>query len=127
MRLNATMNQNVVTYTVVVDTDNSDETLMPYGTATIEFDAGRHDNVLMVPNAALQWRPVGAQLAFVAPDSPRLRSAQGRTSKSAHGGGAAVAGDREARQRQTGSRHGLGVRRPMAAAGAMSKSASPTR
>jgi HlyD family secretion protein len=67
VRLNATMNQNVVTYTVVVDTDNSDETLLPYETATIEFDAGRHDNVLMVPNAALQWRPVGSQLAFVDP------------------------------------------------------------
>jgi HlyD family secretion protein len=69
VRLNATMNQNVVTYTVVVNTDNSDNTLLPYGTATIEFDAGRHDNVLLVPNAALQWRPVGPQLAFVAPES----------------------------------------------------------
>jgi HlyD family secretion protein len=67
VRLNATMNQNVVTYTVVVDTDNSDKTLLPYGTATIEFDAGKHDNVLMVPNGALQWRPVGPQLAFVEP------------------------------------------------------------
>lgn len=69
VRNNATMNQNVVTYTVVVDTDNSDETLRPYGTATIEFDAGKHDNVLMVPNGALQWRPTGAQLAFVSPDA----------------------------------------------------------
>ncbi len=69
VRLNATMNQNVVTYTVVVDTDNSDGKLKPYQTATIEFDAGRHDNVLMVPNAALQWRPVGQQLAYVAPES----------------------------------------------------------
>ena len=69
VRNNATMNQNVVTYTVVVDTDNSDETLRPYGTATIEFDAGKHDNVLRVPNAALQWRPTGVQLAFVDPDA----------------------------------------------------------
>lgn len=69
VRLNATMNQNVVTYTVVVDTDNSDGKLKPYQTATIEFDAGRHDQVLMVPNAALQWRPVASQLAFVAPES----------------------------------------------------------
>jgi HlyD family secretion protein len=83
VRLNATMNQNVVTYTVVVDTDNSDETLLPYETATLEFDAGRHDNVLMVPNAALQWRPVGSQLAFVDPAAKAALAAH--HSKSAGG------------------------------------------
>ena len=91
VRLNATMNQNVVTYTVVVDTDNSDETLLPYGTATIEFDAGRHDNVLMVPNGALQWRPVGPQLAFVAPDA-RDALAKGHAKPAA--GGAAPAANK---------------------------------
>ena len=64
VRLNATMNQNVVTYTVVVDTDNSDETLLPYETATLEFDAGRHDNVLMVPNTtALRMGKAGPRIA----------------------------------------------------------------
>jgi HlyD family secretion protein len=57
IRLNATMTQNVVTYTVVVDTDNSDEALKPYLTATVQFDAGRHDSILKVPNAALRWKP----------------------------------------------------------------------
>jgi HlyD family secretion protein len=84
VRLNATMNQNVVTYTVVVDTDNSDETLLPYGTATIEFDAGKHDNVLLVPNGALQWRPVGAQLSFVAPED---RAALAKAHAKPTGGG----------------------------------------
>ncbi len=57
IRLNATSTQNVVLYTVVIDVDNSDQKLIPYLTATLQFDAGRHDNILMVPNAALRWRP----------------------------------------------------------------------
>ena len=57
IRLNATSNQNVVLYTVVIDVDNSDQKLIPYLTATLQFDAGRHDNILMVPNAACRWRP----------------------------------------------------------------------
>ena len=55
IRLNATMTQNVVTYTVVIDTDNSDGR-NPYLTATVQFDAGRHDGILKVPNAA-RWKP----------------------------------------------------------------------
>ncbi len=57
IRLNATMTQNVVTYTVVIDTDNSDGAPYPYLTATVQFDAGRHDGILKVPNAALRWKP----------------------------------------------------------------------
>jgi HlyD family secretion protein len=37
IRLNAQMTQNVVTYTVVVTTDNSDGKLLPYLTANVEF------------------------------------------------------------------------------------------
>jgi HlyD family secretion protein len=56
IRLNATMTQNVVTYTVVVTTDNSDGRLLPYLTATLKFETGRRSNVLLVPNAALRWQ-----------------------------------------------------------------------
>lgn len=56
-RLNASMNQNVVTYTVVVNTDNSNGLLIPYRTADLQFEVTRHDNVLLVPNAALRWQP----------------------------------------------------------------------
>lgn len=37
VRLNAQMTQNVVTYTVVVTVDNSDEQLLPYMTANVRF------------------------------------------------------------------------------------------
>jgi HlyD family secretion protein len=40
VRLNATMTQNVVTYTVVVNTDNSDGKLLPYLTANVQFLIG---------------------------------------------------------------------------------------
>ena len=56
-RLNASMNQNVVTYTVVVNTDNSQGRLLPYLTADLQFEVARHEKVLLVPNAALRWRP----------------------------------------------------------------------
>ena len=36
--MNATMTQNVVTYTVVVTTDNSNGKLLPYLTANVQFE-----------------------------------------------------------------------------------------
>ena len=57
VRLNATMTQNVVTYTVEVDTDNSSGRLLPYLTANLQFEIERRENVLLVPNAALRWSP----------------------------------------------------------------------
>src|SRR5262249_39060289 len=46
IRLNATMTQNVVTYTVVVSTDNSNGRLLPYMTATLDFEIARRTSVL---------------------------------------------------------------------------------
>lgn len=57
VRLNATMSQNVVTYTVEVNTDNSSGRLLPYLTANVRFQVEHRENVLMVPNAALRWVP----------------------------------------------------------------------
>ena len=65
VRLNATMTQNVVTYTVEVNTDNSDGTLLPYLTANVQFIVKKDQNVQLVPNAALRWYP---ELQAVAPD-----------------------------------------------------------
>ncbi len=62
VRLNATMVQNVVTYTVVVDTDNPGGKLLPYLTAQTDFLVARRKNVLMVPNAALRWVPLESEI-----------------------------------------------------------------
>jgi HlyD family secretion protein len=57
VRLNATMTQNVVMYTVEVNTENPDNTLLPYLTANVHFMVRNETNVLLVPNAALRWSP----------------------------------------------------------------------
>ena len=66
VRLNASMTQNVVTYTVEINTDNSDGKLLPYLSANVQFQVTRHEDVLLVPNAALRWLPASQQ---VAPDA----------------------------------------------------------
>ncbi len=57
VRLNATMTQNVVTYTVEIVTDNSNLKLLPYLTANVRFILDERKDVLTVPNAALRWSP----------------------------------------------------------------------
>jgi HlyD family secretion protein len=89
IRLNATMTQNVVTYTVVVNVDNEDgkldpynaagaaqgtrnrrdvpagDKLLPYLSANLQFKVDERTDALLVPNAALHYRP---QAALVAPE-----------------------------------------------------------
>ena len=62
IRMNATMTQNVVTYTVVVTTDNSKGKLLPYLTANVQFEMDQRSDVLLVPNAALRWKPQASQI-----------------------------------------------------------------
>jgi HlyD family secretion protein len=62
-RLNATMLQNVVTYTVVVSVDNKDGLLRPYLTANLTFVVADKPDTLLAPNAALRWQPVADQIA----------------------------------------------------------------
>ncbi|MCL4501688.1 MAG: efflux RND transporter periplasmic adaptor subunit, partial [Deltaproteobacteria bacterium] len=71
IRLNATMTQNVVTYTVEVTTDNSDGKLLPYLTANVKFVVGESKNVLTVPNAALRWEPKPDQLVKEGREQPK--------------------------------------------------------
>ena len=67
VRLNATMTQNVVLYTVEINVDNPDKLLLPYLTASVHFQLRRETNALLVPNAALRWSPSSfAQVAPVA-------------------------------------------------------------
>jgi HlyD family secretion protein len=80
VRLNATMTQNVVTYTVEVITDNSDGTLIPYLTANLKFMVAERRDVLLVPNAALRWAPQPEQIAPGYQEGPRKKKA-GKSSK----------------------------------------------
>lgn len=72
IRYNATMTQNVVTYTVDVLTDNTSGKLVPYMTANLKLEVGHSkDGALLVPNAALRWQPATQQIA------PEARTAKG--------------------------------------------------
>ncbi|MDR2349661.1 MAG: efflux RND transporter periplasmic adaptor subunit [Deltaproteobacteria bacterium] len=58
IRLNPTTTSNVVTYDVVVDVSNPDLILLPGMTAYVDIELYREDNVLLVPNTALNFRPL---------------------------------------------------------------------
>ncbi len=90
VRLNATMNQNVVMYTVEINTDNPNNILLPYLTANIRFILNQQTNVLIVPNAALRWTPSSpAQLA------PDIRDQYAAAESSAASGGKRTPGESE--------------------------------
>lgn len=57
IRLNAVTQSNVVTYNVVVSVDNPDEKLMPGMTAYVNIKTAERNNTLLVPNAALRFKP----------------------------------------------------------------------
>jgi HlyD family secretion protein len=79
IRLNATVNQNVVTYPVIIDVPNPDLALRPNMTANVTIDVAIAADVLRIPNAALRWRPE-EKTASSGP-SPEERAAQGTTDK----------------------------------------------
>jgi HlyD family secretion protein len=85
VRLNATMTQNVVTYTVEVITDNSSGKLLPYLTANVDFEVSSRSNVLLVPKAALRWMPKTEQVAPEFRYSSSNDSAQGEGQSAARG------------------------------------------
>ncbi len=57
VRLNATNTSNVVTYDVVISVDNSDQVLLPVMTAYVNIAVAQRDQALLVPNAALRYKP----------------------------------------------------------------------
>jgi HlyD family secretion protein len=78
IRLNATMTQNVVTYTVEVNTDNADGKLLPYLTANLKFMVAERTDVLLAPNAALRFIPRPEQIvAAFRQQPPKERRGQG--------------------------------------------------
>jgi HlyD family secretion protein len=91
--------QNVVTYTVVVAVNNPGGRLLPGMTANVKLVTAEKSDVLKVPNAALRFRPVGAEGGPSAPggrgsastgDAPRAEAPAG-----ASGGGGRLEAIRE--------------------------------
>jgi HlyD family secretion protein len=65
------INQNLVTYIVVVNVDNDDLKLKPGMTANVSVEVARKDDVLKLPPAALRFRPKGKV------DEPKEKRAAG--------------------------------------------------
>jgi HlyD family secretion protein len=68
IRLNATVNQNVVTYPVIIEVPNPELALRPNMTANVTIDVAVVKDVLRVPNAALRWRPEEKEAPAAAPE-----------------------------------------------------------
>jgi HlyD family secretion protein len=92
VRLNAQMTQNVVIYTVVISVDNSDLKLLPYMTADVNFEVDQRKDVLLVPNAALRFRPTPGQIASepADEDAEPKNVAKGRGDRASKPAGAAT-------------------------------------
>ncbi len=92
VRLNASMTQNVVTYTVEITTDNSSGRLLPYLTANVQFELKRLNDVLMVPNAALRWMPTADQIAPAVREAAKTKGADSKRPAGVNPGNPASAG-----------------------------------
>jgi len=105
IRMQPGSSENVVNYTVVVEVDNPGGVLMPGMTATLDFIVDRARDVLLVPNAALRFRPSEEMLAALRKDrgeqqagrdsagaargeGPRRRTREAATGGNPHGPGA---------------------------------------
>ncbi len=66
VRLQSATQENVVTYSVVVRVENRDGALLPGMTATLDIVIEREEDVLIVPNTALRFRPTEEMLEAVA-------------------------------------------------------------
>jgi HlyD family secretion protein len=85
IRLNASVNQNVVTYPVIVEVPNPDLALRPTMTANVIIDVATARKSLRVPNAALRWRPEEKEGTAAAALSTEERAARGGAARGSAG------------------------------------------
>ncbi len=104
IRLNATVNQNVITYPVILSVPNPDEKLRPQMTANVVIEVAVVKDVIRVPNAALRFRPTQGAGASQAGGRDGGRE-PGRESRAS--GGSAVAGTEERAARMGEKGRGL--------------------
>jgi HlyD family secretion protein len=103
IRLNATQNQNVITYPVIIDVANPEGKLKPKMTADVTIEVAKIEDVLRVPNAALRFKPIETGRAG-GNDAATRAALEGTAARSGAGHGAMAAADALA-SGQRGSRH----------------------
>ena len=94
VRLDAKTDQNVVSYTTMIDVPNEDQRLKPGMTANVTVQIAANENVLRVPNSALRFAPTPELYAALGQEPPQQMAgaAAGR-------GVAGTSGQAEGRQR----------------------------
>ncbi|MDR0776541.1 MAG: efflux RND transporter periplasmic adaptor subunit [Azonexus sp.] len=107
IRLNPTNQQNVVTYNVRINVANPELILLPGMTAYVNIAVQQRDDALLVPNAALRFKPAEPISAPPSPDAaPQAGGPSGAEAPPAapEGGGArAGAGKGKKRDGQSGT------------------------
>lgn len=73
IRLSPANVQNVITYDVVVAVENPDLALMPGMTAYVSIAVAERKDALLVPNAALRFKPTARDANAVAPIDTKMR------------------------------------------------------
>jgi HlyD family secretion protein len=93
IRYNAQVNQNVVTYPVIIEVANPEGRLRPKMTANVIIDVAMVQDVLRVPNAALRFKPPteGSAEARRGGSGASGGDAMQRAGRSGRGGGPAGA------------------------------------
>ncbi len=110
VRLNATTTQNVVTYNVVVAVDNPEALLLPSMTAYVGVITAQRSDVLLIPNAALRFRPPDAP--GTPPPARRERAAKGEATEGGGAPGGSAASGSSAEAGEPGTEKAAKRRRP---------------
>jgi HlyD family secretion protein len=101
IRLNATQNQNVITYPVIIDVPNPDGKLKPKMTADVTVEVAKIADVLRVPNGALRFKPIEVGRAGDSNDTAARTALEGTAARGAAAAAQALGGGRGTRRQQT--------------------------
>lgn len=115
VRLQSTTTENVVHYTVVVSVVNTTGKLLPGMTATVDFITGSADSALVVPNAALRFKPSTDVLVAAGADPMTVAGTPGGTNGANGANGGATTSARPATRAPDGPPFGGSLRATKAA------------
>ena len=113
LRMVPVVSNNVVSYTVVINVENHDGSLLPGMTCAVDFIVERSEDILMVSNAALRYQPSSldeeriAEMVFNAgltnmDDAQRQAAVEARTQTQAQSSAAPAAPNQNAGSAITG-------------------------
>ncbi|HXI11682.1 MAG TPA: efflux RND transporter periplasmic adaptor subunit [Thermoanaerobaculia bacterium] len=87
VRLQSKTQDNIVSYTVVIEVENLDRKLLPGMTANVEFLVGSASDVLKVANAALRFRPSAELITKLGGDSAAMATSPRSSGAPSEGNG----------------------------------------